>query len=211
MVVGDKVSSPLADVSPLHAPLFVHVVVIPPVLFQVSVELFPSAIVVESALRVTSGGDTISTVTDFVSVPAIFVHVIVYVWVAVGVTLSLPLDAIFPLQPSDLEQDGSVPIDDHVRFELCPRIIDPGSAENVISGGVTTVTITVVLLLPAEFSQVSVYDNVEVGVIVCDPLVVEYPSHPLLREHIGLVPVTSHDNIELSPGSIFPGLAVKVT
>ena len=140
---------------PVQAPLLVQVGIVP-VIVQVSVADSPAWIVVGFAFIVIVGATGItSIVTDFVSLPAVLVHVIVYVLVEVGFTTRVPPLVSDPVHAPVLVQVGVVPLIVQVNVELSPsRMVIGLALSETIGTACITSTVTDFVSLPTEFVHV---------------------------------------------------------
>ena len=142
----------------LSAPLEVHVNVLAP----------PCVMGFGSAEMLTVGSSLTVTVTLSVLDPYVFVAVIVYVVVTLGVTLVDPFTSTGPIPWSMLTLSAAVEV--HVRVDVDPALIAEGSAEILTVGSVFTVTVTLLVTDPNVFVAVTVYVVVALGVTLVVPL-----------------------------------------
>ena len=130
---------------------------------QVRIDVSPVSISIGFATRSTVGGSTCAcTVTVVLSFadPAVFVHVILYVVVMVGLTVCEPVIVLVPDQPWDALHDVAC-VELQVSIELPPFWIDEGLAIIVTVGSRSfgascTVTVAESIAVPAVFVQVMV-------------------------------------------------------
>src|SRR5258708_25014039 len=124
------------------------------VVVQVSVDVWPGAIVVGLALNVIAGGGVTVTVAVAVLVPPLPVAVSVYVVVVCGVTETEPLVGRAPRPVSMVTVVAFVVV--HVSVEDLPSAMLMGFALNVIVGAGVTVTVTCFVAVPPAPVAVSV-------------------------------------------------------
>ena len=116
----------------------------------------------------TVGSSLTVTVTLSVLDPYVFVAVIVYVVVTLGVTPVDPFTATDPIPWSMLTLSAAVEV--HVRVDVDPALIAEGSAVILTVGSVFTVTVTLLVTDPNVFVAVTVYVVVALGVTLVVPL-----------------------------------------
>ena len=138
--------------------------------------------VVTSETTGTGFGDGVftETIVEFVADPPVPEQEIVYVVLAVGVTICVPDVGFVPVQPTLPVQVVAL-VETQVSVAELPATIDDGSAEietvGIFGGGtLPTVTVTVLFALPPVPVQVSVYAVVVLGTTTCVP---EVPFVPV--------------------------------
>jgi hypothetical protein len=170
-VVADGVTC--ADpLNPEHAAQFEIVTLVACCESHVSVALCPAVTVAGSAVSETPSCPASATVivTLAVCVPPGPVAVAVYVVVALGVTLCVPLGTATLPTPWSIVIDVACSLD-QLSVALSPGRIDVRSAVSVTVGATWfTVMVMLARVLPAEFVAVKVYVVVLAGDTVTEPL-----------------------------------------
>ena len=211
VAVGVTPCVPLIALLPVQPPEAVHAVAL--VDDQVSVEVAPAIIDVGEAEKVTVGigAGVTDTVADWDALPPAPVHVSVYVVVAVGATLCVPLTALVPVQPPEAVHAVALVLL-QVSVEDAPDVIDRGDADKVTVGAGAAVTVTVVCCEadPPAPVQVSAYVVVVAGVTASVPLTALLPVHPLDAVH-DVALVDDQVSVEVAPAMIDVGEAAMVT
>jgi hypothetical protein len=179
VIVGVTDTVPLQLTDPDQLPSVedpVHVVAF--VVATASVKLVPCGTVVVEGVSVAVGAGVFTvTVALAVVVPPAFVEVMVYVDVAVGDTVMLPVRLVLVVRPGP-ETDALVALLPafHAITVPCPSVMMPGVAVIVGAGGAATVTVAEAVAVPPAPLQVRVYVLVAVGFFVTVPLVADNAS-----------------------------------
>lgn len=214
VVTGETLVFPLRALLPPHPSLASQLLAL--VEIHVRVALSPSKMEVGDAERSTVGvgggrGVTVIVMLSLV-VLAPLPHVIAYVTVVNGETISEPLRVFVPVHPS-LAMHVDAFDDDHVRVDVAPSVIEVGmavmSVVGVGGGSMTsTVTESVEVLVPSP--QVKVYVVSVVGERCSLPESALLPDHPPDATHDDASSVV-HESVVVAPRSMLPGVARRST
>lgn len=208
-------AEPVVAFAPDHPPEAMQLVAFEEV--HDSVDAEPRPIVAGLADRDTvgaGGAAVIVTVTDRVAAPPDPVQLSMNVLVALRApVLSLPLNGLFPVQPSEAVQIVVLLLV-HVRIELPPETTDVGFADSVTTGGGgPAVTVTVVLCVTEPPSPEQERVNVlvaESGPVPVVPLEFRGPLQPPPAVQLDAF-VAFHVSVDDPPTATAAGLAVRVS
>jgi hypothetical protein len=128
VATGETISLPERDLLPLHPFDATHVLAFAEA--HVRVEVAPSLIKLGSALKETVGATGIGVtpiVTDSASLPPSPSQVSMYVVVAVGLTISLPLTSREPFQPPEAVHESAC-VEFQLNVDVAPSRMPLGTA-----------------------------------------------------------------------------------